>query len=426
MSISENELRDYLFENHKTSISSLICGRREPIEWDANKFPPISVLLQQIVERKINHLIDGLATLKLSAKELRLEKTGDSTTRVDLFGILECGAITIIELKKSNQTERQSFTELLAYANHFCSIFPGLTENAINTVLIAPMETRTVKDAYVQEILGNNKSSLALILSTSNDKIELKVYYPDRSYYQSFENVLLDDSSLYTISIAFQNVEGWIDTDIGNKQKILDHSKSALNTISSSISHRLEVERVHSFIYASQLWGEIPFDYPNIIYVIYINPFALFRNISYKNEFCEEKNEIRSSEIQSIYEQLCEEDRIFWIELMDLNFQDFVAKLVKEEFNKCFINTQGIIIDCEISTPDWHGIRTGIINTVFTHNLDTFQTGLIQKIYTSYIAHIFKKEIDSIFYSDDLPRFSYQTLRCCVSLWEILRGLGKL
>ena len=123
MQLSENEFRDYLFSNYKSTLSELIFGKREPVEWDSNGFPPIRILLQQIVENKINHIIEGLESLTLSAKELRLERFGDSTTRIDLFGNSECIGLTIIELKKSKQTERQAFTELLAYANHFCSIF---------------------------------------------------------------------------------------------------------------------------------------------------------------------------------------------------------------------------------------------------------------------------------------------------------------
>ena len=119
MQLSEDDFRDYLFKNHKESLFDLIHGRRDPIEWNGEGFPPIRILLQQVVEKKINEIVDGLETLIISAKELRLEKAGDSTTRIDLFGNSECIGLTIIELKKSKQTERQTYTELLAYANHF-------------------------------------------------------------------------------------------------------------------------------------------------------------------------------------------------------------------------------------------------------------------------------------------------------------------
>ena len=87
-------------------------------------------LLQKLAEQRINKLLDGLESLIITARELQLEKLGDSTTRLDLFGSSETNGITIIELKKSKQTERQACTELRAYANHICSIFPGLKESS--------------------------------------------------------------------------------------------------------------------------------------------------------------------------------------------------------------------------------------------------------------------------------------------------------
>ena len=426
MQISENDFRDYLFDNHKDSISDLIMGKRQPIEWTGDGFPPISILLQQIVERKINDIIEGLESLILSARELRLEKAGDSTTRIDLFGNSESIGLTIIELKKSKQTERQSFTELLAYANHFCSIFPGLTEYAINTILIAPMETRTVRDAFVQEVLGNNKSTAALIPSEENGKIKLTVYYPDKSYYKWFENNLLDDRSMYTVAVAFQELEGWIDTDKNNNQRIPDYTRDALNTISNSISHRLEAEGFHSIVYATQQWGEIGqlFPYPNVIYAVFINPFASFRTSSHDDGIYGETKEGRASEIQGVYNQLDKSEREFWLESMESNFHGLAIRVVKEQFDKCFLDTDKSDVRSEISLPDWYGVKTSMINSVFTHNLDIFQTGLLRKIYSEYIDYIYIAKEDGIYYYDDLPKYSYKTLRVFLPVWEILRGLG--
>lgn len=426
MQISENDFRDYLFERHSDSISSLIHGKREPVEWSGDGFPPISLLLQQMVERRINEIIDGLESMILIARELRLEKSGDTTTRIDLLGNSECIGLSIIELKKSKQTERQAFTELLAYVNHFCSTFPGLTEQAINTILIAPMETRTVRDAFVQEVLGNNKFSAALIPSDENGNIKLTVYYPDESYYQWFENNLLDDRSMYTVAIAFQELKGWIDTDKNNNQKIPNHSKEALNTISNSISHRLEAEGFHSLVYATQQWGEIGqiFPYPNVIYAVFINPFASFRNSCHEEQVYGETRDGRVSEIQSIYDQIKKPERQYWLESLENNLHGLAIRIVKEEFDNCFLNTKKSRVSYEISLPDWYGVKTSMINSVFTHNLDIYQTGLLRKIYSKYVNYIYAVKMDEIFYSDDLPMYSYDRLRSFLPVWEILRGLG--
>ncbi|MFN9620353.1 MAG: hypothetical protein ACK55X_11640 [Synechococcaceae cyanobacterium] len=422
---TENQLRDHLFENYKESFHRLIRGRREPISWAKEEFPPISILLQQIVETRINSIVAGLESLVLSARELRLERTGDSTTRIDLFGNSECIGLTIIELKKSKQTERQAFTELLAYSNHFCSIFPGLTEKAINTVLVAPMESRTVRDAYVQEVLGNGKSSLALVPREENSKINLEIYYPDASYYQWFENNLLDDRSMYVVAIEFEEVKGWIDIDVENGGQIPEYSKSALNTISSAISHRLEAQGFHSLVYATQQWGEIGqiFPYPNAIYAVFVNPFASFRGSCHEGEIFGETREGRVTEIQAIYDQLDEHEKDLWLESMESGFHDFAIRAVKDEFDKCFLNRHGKSVRCEISLPDWYGVKTSMISSVFTHNLDIFQTGLLRDIYSRYVSHMFEMK-EGLYYHDDLPMYSYGTLRAFLPVWEILRGLG--
>lgn len=74
LNISENAFRDYIFNNHKEDFSSLIAGRREPVEWYGEEFPPLHFLLRRKVERAINEILDQLEELVLTAKELRLEK----------------------------------------------------------------------------------------------------------------------------------------------------------------------------------------------------------------------------------------------------------------------------------------------------------------------------------------------------------------
>ncbi|PSB40072.1 hypothetical protein C7B69_00260 [filamentous cyanobacterium Phorm 46] len=426
MQFTENEFRDYLFNHHKESISELIVGRREPVSWQGDEFPPLSFLLQQITEQKINKILDGLESLVIIAQELRLEKTGDSTTRVDLFGNSETNGLTIIELKKSKQTERQAYTELLAYANHFCSIFPGITEGVINSVLIAPMESRTVRDAFAQEILANDKFAVALIPKQDEDKITLSVYYPDKSYYQWFQNNLLDDRSMLTVAISFPIIDGWIDIDQETGRNIPDYSKVALNTISNTISYQLEAGGYHSLVYASQNWGEIAklLPYPNTIYVVVINPFASFRSGINKQKVSGESALGRLAEIQEIYDQLDEDQREFWIKSLESNFHDFVIRTVREEFERCFRNTDQSSFQSEISIPDWYGLKTSMIDSVFTHNLDIYLSGLLRKIYMSYVDYMYNKKEDDFYYSDDLPKYSYDTLRDFLPVWEILRGLG--
>lgn len=317
MNFSENEFRDFLFENYKENLSSIIIGKRDSIIWDDDSFPPIHILLQQIAEKKINEILESLECLILTAKELRLEKSNDSTTRVDLFGNSELGGLTIIELKKSKKTERESFTELLAYTNYFCSIFSGLNENSITSVLIAPMETRTVRDSYFQELVMNKKKTLVLIPKEKDGKITLKVYYPDNSYYLWFENNLFKDTAMSVISFSFPVIEGYIDTDFNTKDReIPKYSKEALNVISSTVSHKLESLGFHSLVYSSQRWGELAqkLPYPNTVFVVSINPFSSFIASISNDETDSNYITGRVDSFESVSKQLGDDESSYWIE----------------------------------------------------------------------------------------------------------------
>ncbi|MBO0409205.1 hypothetical protein [Aeromonas hydrophila] len=424
---SENEFRDYLYENHKDDLFSLITGIKEPPKYDDNEWTNINRVLQRITENKINTLIESLFDLCLLAKELTLIKSGDSTTRIDLFGNTSENGISIIELKKSKQTERQAFTELLGYSNHMCSIFPGATEANVTSILISPMESRIVRDAFVQELVFNRKNIIALIPKVVNGRISLQVYYPDESYYKWFENNILSDGSMSVVALSFPIIDGWIDSDINNGGVMPGYSKKALNTVSNAISHRLERENIHAIVYASQKWGEIArtFPFPNTIFVVGINPFSTYRTTVIDDVVSGASGEGRLHEIQHIYNQLDDDEREFWFDSLEANARGLLIRLAKEEFEKSFLVAGARVgIEYEISTPDWAGIKETMIESVFTHNLDTYTSGVIRELYQEYLLKIYKESFDNIYFVDDLPKFSYMASHHYLAIWEILKGIG--
>ncbi|XDD53031.1 hypothetical protein AB3N62_11105 [Leptospira sp. WS4.C2] len=425
--MTENEFRDILFEQHKEDFESLIVGQKNPTKWKESTFPPLHILLRQIVEEKINETIESLQGFRLQAKELRLERDDMSTTRIDLLGSSDTSGLTIIELKKNNQTERQAFTELLAYSNHLCNIFPGLTESNTTSILIAPLESRTIKDAYMQEILFNKKNILALIPEIIENKIHLKVYYPADQYYKWFENNLFSDESMTTVALSFPYIEGFIDSDTNTPNRsVPGYSKSALNGISQYISKKFESLNINSMVYSSQVWGELSdlFPYPNTIYVVAINPFSSFRT-SIDNEYIYgDSQDDRLHSVKRIYEQIENTDKEFWLENFNLSFQNYIIKIARKELDFCFTNTNAEKIKIEMSNPLWRGIKETMIESVFRHNLQIYSTGIIREIFHKYIQFIYYNRFDEIYYSDDLPKYAYKTFYSPYAVWEIIRGLG--
>ena len=422
----ENDLRDYLFDNHKESLHSLISGVRDNLvtESGSDRFS-ISKLLQSVTEKKISRFVDNLEDLTLIGKEVRLKQPNRSTTRIDLLGTSEGSILNIIELKKPEGTEREAFTELLGYANHYCLLFPGLKDSALNSVLIAPMRQRIVQDAYMQEVLINNKPILALKPSSNDEQgVDLQVYYPDRSTYKYFENNILNDQAMITVVLTFNEVEGWIDTDRKKTGTIPRYSKKALNAISSMISHRLEAEGLHSLTYASQQWGEMAelFPHPNRITVVAINPFASFRTSIHDGVIYGNSNESRISSIQTIYDQLDGNHRDFWVEFMEGGFHDRLIRIVNAVFEEAlgtYKQNLSAKVTHHISTPDWYGLKTNLIESAFTYNLDAFCTGLLRDIVSEYTKLMYLEG------EEDMELFPYNTINNWLHVWEILQAIGS-
>lgn len=424
--MSENEIRDFIYLHHKESFLDLVRGVRPSEYWSEEGFPSLSFFMRMVAEKKINRLINGLGSLNITAKELRLKKPEDSITRIDLFGNSEGDGITIIELKKSAQTERQAFTELLGYANHFCSLFPGASESCMTSVLVAPMENRVVRDAYVQELLLNNKNIVAFTPNNEENSFSLSAWYPKDLYYSWFEENIFSDESMIVVAISFPEVEGWIDTDLKSENgSIPGYSKSALNTMSSLIAGRMESQNIHSFVYAKQMWGSVAQGviYANTIFVVCVNPFSSWRTSIRDGEVVGESSPERLEAIKNVYSQF--DDDGFWMDSLEIAFRDNIIRTAKEEFDKFFLEAGGQTkVRSEISLPTWSGIKESMVESVFVHNLDVFTTGLIRDIYSEYMEYVLREEYDPIFYGDDLPKFFYQSQRECFPILSILNGIG--
>lgn len=422
---SENEIRDYLFLNHKETLGSIVRGRKADIAWTKDGFPPISFLLQEATERRIHEVLDSLETLVLDGKEVRLERENSSATRIDLLGrCVESSGLTIIELKKSKQTERQAFTELMAYANHFCTLFPTLGEDAITTILIAPMDGRTVRDAHFQQVALSQRRCLALVPKHDAAGFYLEVHYPDASYYRWFENKIIHDQSFSMVVATFPQIDGWIDCGAKGENPP-QYSVEALNTISLVVARRLEAAGLHGLVYARQYWSELAdvFPEPNAIVVSVLNPFSSFRNSIENGEVYGDTPEGRISEIQALLDQMEGVDD-FWMHSLETDFSDKIIRLVRDCVELCLLGQQDRSVHPTISVPLWAAFKVQMLEAVTCHNLQLHTTGLLREIYEEYIRHIYKNGIDNIFYSDDLPYFAHSTMTNFLAVWEILSGLS--
>lgn len=422
--MTENEIRDLLLDHHKSDLHSLIVQTRQPLTLPPDRFPSIAQLLQHRTETKINKMIENLETLQLDGKEVRLVRDRDSTTRIDLLGsIADSGDLVIIELKKSDQTERQAFTELLGYANHFCTLFPPLSESSLQSILIAPMEGRGVRDALAQELIINDKNALAFIPKIDGTKITLEAYYPSALYYRWVENNVLDDSSMTVVTASFPLIDGWIDAgEPGGMPP--DYTQKAFKTMTGLIAQRLEAAGLHGLVYARQYWAETcpAFVNPNTLVLCVVNPFSPLRASSSDGMVSGASDQSRLDAIQAIVDQL--PDNEYWLENLHSAFMGQAIRIMQDAFQEFFIGRNGVAVRPEISVPDWWGFKTSMIEAVICHNMHIRLTGLLRTIFTDYLAHCYRTGMDEIYFSDDLPKFGYKAHDHFLAAWEILSGLS--
>ncbi|TCB20439.1 hypothetical protein [Acinetobacter sp. ANC 5045] len=431
MKIHENSLRDIIYNKYKNNFFEQIIGVKNLDNIEIDDLYDFPKLLKKQTEDKINRLVENLLDLEFIGREIRLIKEDASTTRIDLVAMTLDSGPAIIELKKSKQTEREAFTELLAYSNYVCSLFPGASEStSVISILIAPMETRIVQDAYFQELMLNNKNIIALIpeANESETEFKFKVYYPHNNFYVTFSNSMFHDDSIRVSAFAFQLVEGWIDTYEGENGEN-SYVKDAFNSISSNIALELESHGYHAFVYGSQRWKEHHsiFPLPNVIYVVTLNPFI--NDIYGQHSWSEE----RESRLYSFIEQLdnkqvnifddIESTNTEFFEKSHIGFDSRLWDILNKAIDNSFLSRHKHVSK-EGGSLSWSQYKRDMVESVFFHHFDIYQTGIFRKTILEYIQQMYKQGEDSEFYSDDLPMFAYDSYRKFFFNWLIIEGLG--
>lgn len=431
MKIHENDLRDIIYEEYKNNFYEKIVGIKDSNKIEIEDLYDFPSLLKKQTEEKINNLVSNLEDIEFIGREIRLKKENASTTRIDLVAMTLDNGPAIVELKKSTQTEREAFTELLAYSNYFCSLFPGAAEStSVVLILIAPMETRIVQDAYFQELMLNNKNIIALIPEANGDEttFKFKVYYPSDNCYITFSNSMFHDDSIRVATLAFELVDGWIgayEEEDGNNSYV----KAAFDAISSNIALELESHGYHAFVYGSQRWKEhhSQFPLPNVIYVVALNPFA---NDNHGQHFWSEEREDR---LYSFTEQLDNKSiNIFddiemantdFFEKSDNGFDTRLWAIISKAFESSFFSKHKRV-GIEYGSLPWSNYKHDMVESVFFHHFNIYQTGIFRKTILEYIQQMYLKGWDDGFYSDDLPMFAFQSYRNFLFNWEVVAGLG--
>lgn len=279
---TEKEIQNHIWENRNNFPDLLIePAGLEIIEFNEDlSNVTAQLLIKNRINSKLSNLHSKLYGLEFIGCEVPLEQNSNSTIRADFLAIFcDDTGLAVIELKKSEQTERQAFTELLAYSNHMTTLFPSMTKNDSVYILISPMETRIARDAVIQSLIFDNRDIITLIPTFSDPlnitSLKLELWIPDQTELATFSNIAFREDNFSVCKLSWEyDAERW---GAAKGEELLHSFVSQFDNISCLAAQYMEESGVHGFAYCSQLWPELSqvLPFTNSLVLVGMNPYAV-------------------------------------------------------------------------------------------------------------------------------------------------------
>ncbi|BDD04460.1 hypothetical protein [Aureibacter tunicatorum] len=402
--MTEHEIQKYIWEN-KDEWEDLIIEYEFPEEYRFNEneesiysLTPDKLIYNELLKR-LKKTYDSLYGLRLFGCEVPLKKDGDSTIRADLMGVIEGNSgIALIELKKSAQTERQAYTELLAYASHLHSIFPTFSKDDITFVLISPMEERIVREATIFSFLFDEKPVFAYIPTwTDNDVKTLKLtpWIPTEEDIIHVTQSIFSQKNFEIFKVTWDKIDDW-NAEKGENPS--EYMIERMNSITSYAAQLMESKGVHGFVYTSQAYPELPF-LPNALIVAGINPFKIAKdNYLIKEGLSPYKLDSVSDDSINILQIIPElankakkvnEENCYLYDLIT-TWTNTITGIAFETVNLMTSNDDNQNFEKGWGGMTWEQYQTKMLEDALCFNFNVRATGLIRKLFVDYTREDYK------------------------------------
>ncbi len=396
--LKEKDIQDYIWEN-KNNLCDLIESAQFPDEINSNepwKIKPYELIFNLLLKECKKYLNSLKNNLSLFASELSLEKENESTIRLDLLGLLESeNGLCIIEVKKSKQTERQAFTELLAYSSHLKQIFMPLSNVDIAHILIAPMESRIVRESILNGIVYERKFTFALIPihdGKNINSLKLRPWIPSLEEIKDLSNISFCEENFDVCKIVWENkIDIWNPEKGENPDNFM---KSNMNLVSQYAAQVMETKGIHGFVYSSQDWSEKDDFLPNAIVMVGLNPFKATKNRIMMDKYPSENfDEIKKANIDNInmmdifpkikQKEVHQRDNLF-VKLSDC-WSNELGMIGLGVIKKLSLNCSKKPISTDIRHFEWKNCQSLSSENVTCHKFNLYTTGLIREIVFEYL-----------------------------------------
>ncbi len=424
--MKEYDIQKHIWDN-RDNWKNLIVDFKFPEKYDFDNqdndismffLTPDKLIFNELIDR-LHETYENLKELNIFGCEVPLKKDGDSTIRADLLGIIAgVSGIALIEIKKSAQTERQAFTELLAYAGHLHSIFPTISKDDITYILISPMKERIVREATIHSFLFDEKPVFAFIPSWINDDVttlKLTPWIPNKSDIVHVTESIFAQKNFEVVKVAWDKIEDW------NAEKGKYPSKemvARMNKISSYAAQIMESKGVHGFVYTSQMFPEIPL-LQNSLIIAGINPFKVaINNYKINNGIKSTENAINLLDIipELANKSMEIKEAQYFLESLIMTWENTITKIAFDCVDVMIMNDSNVNIEKSFSGFNWEEYQTLMLEDAVVFNYEIRATGLMRKLFIAYTkedySYLAKYGYESHPFLDhgDIPTFAVDYL----------------
>lgn len=371
-------------------------------DWDESEFELWRIIKQRVLER-LDRIHSSVRYGTFVGSKIKLPTDSTRAMELDLLGQHDDG-LFVLELKVEKSSERNAFSELLAYSNYIAQMFAMSGPQDITNVLVAPMDVKITRHAFLYDLLIANRNVIAykpVLADGTLQSLELHVHVPSDEDFRYFVNRLLSHDAMACVVASFDDLDQWYDSREENNG-VNDYTKANLDGLSSYAAQLMEAEQLHSFAFIRKPWAELPRYYRNSLVICAINPFFV----------------ADPERAEAVVKQLNKEDVDSFFEMPRFAFDGRLLRLAKKAISGCLAHGQR----CELETPLWAGMVQSSQEVVFTHNFGFRPTGILREVYVAYLDQIYER--DAAGGDEDVSRIKIHEVKNWLRAWMFMEMCG--
>jgi hypothetical protein len=256
------------------------------------------------------------------------------------------------------------------------------------------METRIVRDAYVQALVFDRKPIVALqpVLSDSTQlqTLRLKPWFPDLATVRRIARAAFSPDNFNVCKIVWEDSPRlWNRSEDGSPPS---HVKEAFDRVSALAAQIMEAEGIHGFCFTSRTWPEIPFPFPNSLVLVGWNPYSVCASLNASEAGIPDQDLSLWSEtlvdlIPGLLKRSAQrhQDVDFLDDLRSV-WDSHLFRIGSEVLKLTTSTTEESALSIDYGFFTWRQYQVIMLEDITCHNFQHRTTGLIRELYWGLMA----------------------------------------